>query len=173
MSEKGGVSTFLWVEQSVCDRMAKQRFFIDLLALEAQTGADKAMFTAVSCVGYWRHSALHTAISHVYRIENVEYHDQREREGAVALVYMRSMLTMQDWIGNAPMQDNVKLVLVAESDCFEAVVQEFGDSVDIEVYTDNPRIVMALASKKGMGHEFSYHTLQDLPQREPERKEAR
>ena len=177
--KKGEQDVFLWVEQVVCDQMARQQFFIDLLALKQQAGADKALFTSFTSIGYQRRSRLHSAISPAYHIENVLYSDDNNtdemqaQDGAAALVYMRSLLLMQDWVDQVLPPARIKLVLVANSDCFEAVIEAFAFA-DIEVYTNNPKIVMALARKKGMGSQFLYHDFAALPRRFlPEKKEAR
>jgi hypothetical protein len=166
MNEKGGtVNTFLWVEQIVCNHLAKNRFYVDLLELKRQTGAEKALFTAFTSREHEEKEKLHSAISPDYRVENCFYDEKLgARDNAIMQSYVASALVMNAWVANAPIENRVKIVLVAHSDCFAAVVREFAECADIEVYTDNPRIVMAMVQSK-FENKYACHDYWSLPQR--------
>jgi hypothetical protein len=171
----------LWVEGKVCDSLARQTVFVDLLALKANVKADRSIFTAI--VPDWNvtHEAMHKIISSAYDIHVESYADDiKDREQAVLTAYLRSTVAVLKWVGET--SDDVNnndptVILVVESTATIAVIKELYElGVKIVVYTANDRIIAELANMHALDNNeyVKYRPLSMLPKRIPmPRRESR
>jgi hypothetical protein len=159
--------TFLWVERSVCDRLATRQFFVDLLALADDVNAQKAVLTGVAPNWSTTLDSLTRAISPRYEVESEVYSpNPKSRDNALLCSYMRSSMKLLHWIDAA--ETHTSVAIVAESQAFIPVLEEIkAHWMHLTVYTDTPEIVLSVTNMEKDGFNVEWRKLDLLPQRRP------